>query len=207
MFATVAEPLTFEAFLAWDDGTGRRFELRDGFPMPITEPTAKHEDLIQRLCAYLDHHCVDRDCPYIPRQSKQIRLGNNPTTGREESRKADIVVFDKAEWERMRNSSMSAAAYIPPPLVIEVVSTNWADDYDTKFLEYEALGIAEYWIGDYGAFGGIRYIGKPKQPTVTINRLLNGEYQSELFRGDERIRSIIFPGLELTAAQIFAMAD
>jgi hypothetical protein len=53
MYATAAEPLTFEEFLAWDDRTGRRFELRDGFPMPISEPNARHEDLIQRLCAYL----------------------------------------------------------------------------------------------------------------------------------------------------------
>jgi hypothetical protein len=53
MYATAAEPLTFEEFLTWDDGTGRSFELRDGFPMPISEPNAKHEDLVQRLCAYL----------------------------------------------------------------------------------------------------------------------------------------------------------
>jgi Uma2 family endonuclease len=146
MYAAATQPLTFIEFLSWDDGTGTSFELRDGLPMPLVEPTAKHEDLIQRLCAYLDHHCVTEQCPFVPRQGKQIRLGNNPQTGREESRKADIVVFDQAEWERMRNSSISAAAYIPPPLVIEVVSTNWADDYDTKLLEYEAISILEYWI-------------------------------------------------------------
>jgi Uma2 family endonuclease len=206
MYVTAAEPLTFEEFLTWDDGTGRSFELRDGFPMPISEPNAKHEDLVQRLCAYLDDHCVEKNCPYVPRQSKQIRLGNNPTTGREESRKADIVVFDHLSWERMRNSSVSAVAYTPPPLVIEVVSTNWADDYDTKFLEYEALGISEYWIVDYGAYGGIRYIGKPKQPTITVNQLTDGEYQSKIFRGNERIQSSILTELELTAEQVFAMA-
>lgn len=207
MYPTVAEPLTFEAFLTWDDGTGRSFELRDGFPMPLSEPNAKHEDVVQRLCAYLDRHCSETNAPYVPRQSKQIRLGNNPTTGREESRKADIVVFDQPEWERMRNRSSSAAAYTPPPLVIEIVSTNWADDYDTKLLEYEAIGISEYWIVDYAALGGIRYIGKPKQPTITVNRLIDGEYQPELFRGDERIRSMILPQLELTAMQVFAMAN
>jgi Uma2 family endonuclease len=206
MYAAAAEPLTFEEFLIWDDGTGRSFELRDGFPMPISEPNARHEDLVQRLCAHLDQHCVSKQCPYVPRQSKQIRLGNHPASGREESRKADIVVFDQAEWERMRNNSSSAAAYIPPPLVIEVVSTNWADDYDTKFLEYEALGIAEYWIVDYAALGGIRYIGKPKQPTITINQLVDGEYQSKLFRDADRIESSILADLELTAKQIFAMA-
>jgi Uma2 family endonuclease len=207
MYATAAEPLTFEAFLAWDDGTERSFELRDGFPMPISEPNARHEDLIQRLCAHLDQHCVSKGCPYVPRQSKQIRLGNNPISGCEESRKADIVVFAQSEWERMRSSSSSAAAYTPPPLVIEVVSTNWADDYDTKFLEYESLGISEYWIADYAALGGIRYIGKPKQPTITVNHLVDGEYQSKLFRGNDRIQSSILMELELTAEQIFAMAD
>ena len=29
------------------------------------------------------------------------------------------------------------------PLVVEVVSTNWRDDYGHKFVEYEAMGIAE----------------------------------------------------------------
>lgn len=43
--------------------------------------------------------------------------------------------------------------------------------------------------------------------TITVNRLIDGEYQSELFRGDERIRSMILPQLELTAMQVFAMAD
>ena len=207
MYATIDEPITFEAFLFWNDGTERSFELRDGFPMPITEPSAKHEDVIQRLCAYLDNHCVEKKFPYVPRQTKQIRLGNNLITGREESRKADIVVFAQAEWERMRNSSISAAAYIPPPLVIEVVSTNWADDYDTKFLEYEALGIAEYWIVDYGALGGIRYIGKPKQPTITVNQLIDGEYQSRLYRKTELIQPSILTEFALTAVQVFQMAD
>ena len=32
------------------------------------------------------------------------------------------------------------------PLVIEVVSTNWRDDYGHKLVEYEAMGMEEYWI-------------------------------------------------------------
>jgi hypothetical protein len=39
MYASIIyTPMTFEEFLAWDDGTGRDFELRDGFPMPIVDP-------------------------------------------------------------------------------------------------------------------------------------------------------------------------
>jgi len=36
----------------------------------------------------------------------------------------------------MKTSSSSAAAYIPPPGIIEVVSNNWKDDYLTKLAEY-----------------------------------------------------------------------
>lgn len=205
MYAPITErPLTFAEFLAWDDGSGRDFELRDGFPMPIVDPNAKHEDVADELCEQLSNHCKALNLPYVPKRQKQVMTGRNPDTGREESRRTDIVVFDKAEWERMRQSSSSAAAYIPPPLVIEVVSTNWRDDYEAKFNEYEALGISEYWIVDFAGLGGIRYIGKPKQPTITIYELVDGEYQPHQFRGADPIESSVLQGLSLTANQIFA---
>lgn len=206
MYATVTKPLTFEEFLAWDDGSGRDFELLDGVPMPLSEPNANHEDLIERLCTYLESHCQTNDLPYVSRQSKQVRLKTEPDE-KERSRKADIVVFAKAEWQRMKSGSSSAAAYIPPPGVIEVVSNNWKDDYLTKLAEYEDLGVLEYIIIDYAAFGGVRYIGSPKQPTITVFQLENGEYQpGKIFRGQDRIESRLFPTLTLTADEIFAMS-
>jgi Uma2 family endonuclease len=206
MYATVSKPLTFEEFLSWDDGSGRDFELLDGVPVPLSEPNANHEDLIERLCAYLETHCLEANLPYISRQSKQVRLKTEPDE-KEKSRKADIVIFAKEEWQRMKSNSSSAAAYIPPPGVIEVVSTNWKDDYLTKLAEYEDLGVLEYIIVDYAAYGGIRFIGSPKQPTITIYQLENGEYlPGKIFRGQDRIESRLFPTLTLTAEQIFAMS-
>lgn len=78
MYATVTKLLTFEEFLAWDDSSGRDFELFDGIPVPLSEPNANHEDLIQRLCAYLEAHCLEADIPYVSRQSKQVRLKTEP---------------------------------------------------------------------------------------------------------------------------------
>jgi Uma2 family endonuclease len=207
MYATVAQPISFEEFLAWDDGSGRNFELRDGYPMPMTDPNAKHEDVVHELQNALSNHCKSLSLPYVPRQNKQILLKPNAMTGRQESRKADVVVFAQDEWERMKTSSSSAAAYIPPPLVIEVVSSNWKDDYESKVGQYEELGISEYWVVDYNGFGGVRFIGKPKQPTITIYTLADGEYIPQQFRGSDHLNSIVFPDFQLTAEQIFSMAN
>lgn len=206
MVAIVQKKLTFEEFLTWDDGSGRAFELVNGVAMPLSEPTAKHEDVVDGLCRLLIDHCQSLNLSYVPRQSKQVRLNSAPGEN-ESSRKADIVVFAKEEWDRMRQSSASAAAYIPPPLVIEVVSTNWRDDYRIKLNEYETLGILEYWIVDYAGLGGVQYIGSPKQPTITINRLIDGEYQAQRYQGEATISSPTFPQLELAIAQVIAMTE
>jgi len=206
MVAIAQKTLSFEEFLNWDDHSGRSFELVNGVAMPLSEPTAKHEDVVDGLCRLLVDHCQSLNLPYVPRQSKQVRLNAAPGES-ESSRKADIVVFAKEEWVRMRQSSASAAAYIPPPLAIEVVSTNWRDDYRIKLNEYETLGILEYWIVDYAGLGGVQYIGSPKQSTVTINRLIDGEYQAQRYQGEAIIVSPTFPQLVLTTAQIVAMTE
>jgi Uma2 family endonuclease len=206
MVAIIDKTFTFEEFLLWDDGSGRSFELINGVVMPLSEPNAKHEDVVDGLCRLLSNHCQSQNLPYIPRQGKQVRL--KPITGENESsRKADIVVFAKEEWARMRQSSASAAAYIAPPLVIEVVSTNWRDDYRIKLNEYETLGILEYWIVDYAGLGGVQYIGSPKEPTMTLHHLMDGEYQAQQYQGKATLVSPTFPLLELTIHQIIAMTE
>lgn len=72
------------------------------------------------------------------------------------------------------------------------------------FSRSKTFGIPEYWIIDYLGLGGRRYIGNPKQPTISIYYLVDGEYQVNQFRGDDSIVSPTFPELNLTAKQIFA---
>ena len=79
--------------------------------------------------------------------------------------------------------------------MIEVVSTNWRDDYRVKLNEYETLGILEYWIVDYTGLGGVQYIESPKQLTATLNSLIDGEYQVQRYQGDATIISPTFPQL------------
>jgi len=78
-----------------------------------------------------------------------------------------------------------------------------ADDYHRKLGEYEEIGILEYWIVDYLGLGGTKFIGKPKQPTISVYNLVDDEYQVSQFKGSDRIISSAFPELNLTAQQIF----
>jgi Uma2 family endonuclease len=101
-----------------------------------------------------------------------------------------------------RQSSISLGS--SAKLVVEVVSTNWQDDYAHKLADYERLGIPEYWIVDYLGLGGVRYIGSPKQPTITVYSLVEGEYVGEMFRMGDRLISPQFPELNLMADHVFA---
>jgi Uma2 family endonuclease len=69
------------------------------------------------------------------------------------------------------------------------------------------LGIQEYWIVNYLGLGGRRYIGSPKQPTLTVCTLLEGEYELQQFRGDDAIHSSVLPNFAWTVNQIFNPND
>lgn len=66
-------------------------------------------------------------------------------------------------------------------LVVEVVSTSWENDYARKVEEYALMEIPEYWIVDFRGLGGIRFIGDPKQPTITVNQRVGRFYEQQLF--------------------------
>jgi Uma2 family endonuclease len=171
--------------------------------MPIYDPTADHEDVVDVICDLLKAHCLAQGLPYVPKRSKLVAVGSRDS--KVTARRADIVLFDRAVWDGMKGLSSSAMAYTPPPLVIEVVSTNWRDDYLTKLAEYESIGVREYWIVDYAGLGGVRYLGRPKQPMLSIYVMdsEDTEYGEPLqFREDEKVISPVLTGLSVTARQI-----
>ncbi len=120
----------------------------------------------------------------------------------------DIIVLNKetigteTRWET--ESIIQKATSVK--LIVEVVSTKWQDDYYDKLRDYEGMGIPEYWIVDYAALGGRDFIGNPKQSTIFVYELIDGEYVKTMFRGNDLIKSPTFSQLNLTAQQIFDLA-
>jgi Uma2 family endonuclease len=74
-------------------------------------------------------------------------------------------------------------------LVVEVVTTNWETDYAQKVEEYAILGIPEYWRVDYRGLGGVAFICKSKQPTITVCQLIDQDYTQQQFRVGQPIIS------------------
>ncbi|MFQ3585268.1 MAG: Uma2 family endonuclease [Cyanobacteriota bacterium] len=200
MVQTVPAPLTLEAFFEHvpDDG---RFELRNGVVVEM-QPTGTHEQVAGFLAQQLAVTIHTNALPYlIPRQAI-LKAADSDLSGYN----PDVVVLNKDAlkneplWSK-RSTLVEGKAVV---LAIEVVSTNWQDDYLLKQGEYERLGIPEYWIVDYLGLGGKRLIGNPKQPTLTICELVEGEYQMRLLRNQDPLVSRAFPRLNLRVDQIFA---
>ncbi len=117
----------------------------------------------------------------------------------------DIIVLNQetidTETRWKKESVMQNANSVK--LIVEVVSTNWQDDYYDKLRDYETMGIPEYWIVDYAAFGGRVFIGSPKVPTIFVCELIDGEYQMTQFRGTDPIVSPTFPQTEVCFSELF----
>ncbi|MBH8553098.1 Uma2 family endonuclease [Nostocaceae cyanobacterium CENA357] len=191
--------LSFEAFVAayLEDV---RYELIDGELIDL-EPTGLHEQVTGLINRKLNVAIDLLDLPwFIPMKCLIKPLGLNSAF------RPDVVILDRTAlaneplWQNEPVITLSNSV----KLVVEVVSTNWQNDYARKVEDYEVLGIREYWIADYLGLGGKRYIGSSKQPVMTIYHLVDSVYQIQQFRGTDQIISPTFPNLNLTAEQIFA---
>ena len=186
----------FRQFLR-EDESDNLYELIDGWLQIMAEPGGKHEDvrteLLMQLGAYIKAHRLL--LKVRPRTICKVSPGNQ--------RRPDLVVVKNAVWQR--NTREQTILDEPPELALEVVSTNWQDDYREKSFQYAAFGIKEYWIADFLLkFEQYPHHKNPEinEPTLSIGTLVEGTYQWQRFTGQQRIESSLFPELELTVAQI-----
>ena len=199
MVQTVSRLMTFPAFLAWKPDNGR-YELHDGVVVEM-QPTGLHEQVIGFLNRRLNVWLDQQDLPYFIPNTALIQ-----PLGKDSGYKPDILLLDPAELQREpfweRESVVTLGSTVK--LVVEVISTNWSDDYARKFEDYEAMGIQEYWMVDYLGLGGRRYIGTPKRPTITVCNLVNGMYEVQKFREGSQVKSQSLPQLILQTNQVLA---
>lgn len=180
-------------------GDNNNYELIDGELIEM-EPTGPHEQVSSFIGRKLNVEIDRKDLPYFIPHRCLIKL-----LGTETAFRPDVIVLDQTQLinEPLWQNEPVITSGKSIKLIAEVVSTNWQNDYARKVEDYALLGIPEYWIVDYLGIGGREYIGKPKQPTITICTLVGDEYEKQLFQNHDQLVSSIFPDLKLTAKQVF----
>jgi Uma2 family endonuclease len=201
MIQTQTKTVTFDEFVAWyPENSVNKYELHNGVIVEMPLGTGDHSDVTGFIASEINFEIRRLQLPYSIPGDYLLKPGRNDV-----GYQPDVFVLDRAQlvneprWKKESIITMGASVR----LAVEVVSTNWQDDYLVKVADYERLGIPEYWVVDYAAKGGRRFIGNPKQPTISVYQLVDGEYQISQFRGDDRVESLAFPELKLTAEQIF----
>lgn len=200
MVQLASKSITFEEFIDWYPNNGIRYELDDGVIIKMPPPSGDHEKVVGLIARKLTVEFDRLNLPYtIPKTALVKPEGVNSAYS------PDVLLLNldnlKNEPFWKKASTVTQAKSIQ--LVVEVVSNNWRDDYYKKLADYEEMGIQEYWIVDYAALGGKKFIGDPKQPTIFVGELVSGEYRMNQFRGNSQIVSPNFPQLKLTAQQVF----
>jgi Uma2 family endonuclease len=192
------QTLSFDEFIA-QYGNNPRYELIDG-ELRDMEPTGPHETVAGKVAGYIFSEILRSNLNWSTPKNCLIK----PPAAEATALRPDVIVLDEAQlcheplWQKepitMRGESMRGESI---KLVVEVISTNWQDDYARKVEEYALLGVPEYWLVDYRGLGGMAFIGKPKQPTFTVCQLQNECYIQHQYRLGQAIASPLFPNLQL----------
>lgn len=191
-------------FLKLDLPEGWEYELMNGVITPIVGPSGEHENLRSELLVELRVESRRNRLDLLIHPKPVLELGIRDT------RKPDLMAVNREAWNRQTQTE--AVLQEPPEVVIEIVSTNWEEDYRNKPLWYAAFGVAEIWIVD-PLFTVARYPNRknPKiqEPTISIGQLVTSmsilvekEYEFKSFTGTDRIESHFFPELALTVEQM-----
>lgn len=183
------QPLTFEQYLAYDDGSDTHYELEDGELVEMPTESPENNQIAQRLYIELLKHL-----PYYLIAHKDTELEVSGRLAR--CRLPDLMVHTEVSFAALKgaNRAIITRDMPPPALVIEVVSpgiVNRTRDYRHKYSEYAARCISEYWIVD------------PEDQQMTVCEWVEGVYESVLVTGQTPILSLVIPDLELTAEQLF----
>ena len=186
--------LTFEEYLEYDDGTDSSYELVNGELRLVPPEREFNLFLAQLLGRYLEAFVTMRQ---VKLQGLELAVPTLP--GMPLNRQPDLTVIRTEHIAQMEELGKAAITLEmrPPLFVAEIVSPyrskgddNYRRDYVEKVQQYGQRGIPEYWIID------------PQAQLATVLVLKDGGYESQEFRGDDRIVSEVFPELNLTAAQV-----
>ena len=124
--------VSFEEFTEWYPNTGVRYELHDGVIVEMTPPVGDHEEIVGFLATQITLEFSRLKLPYFIPKSANSKSANSKS-----AYLPDIILLNRSNlvneplWKKQSTISESASV----PLVVEIVSTNWRDDYHKKLAD------------------------------------------------------------------------
>lgn len=139
-----------------EDPPGVRLELVNGEVAVSPSALPRHSYTVVRLTILLGNH-IDRH------SLGRLYTDVDTIFGEHDVRRPDLLFFAKDRLHLIGEKAMEG----PPDLCVEVLSpSSGTIDRRDKFEQYEAAGVAHYWLLD------------PKAKLIEGFRLLNGKYES-----------------------------
>jgi Uma2 family endonuclease len=128
---------SYEQFLEWAD-EDTLAEWQNGEVLMASPASDRHQDLVRFLVSVVGIYVETRDLGIIRPAPFQMKL---EAAGRE----PDLLFVAREHLDRVKTSYLDG----PADLVVEIISLESVErDRGTKFVEYEAAGIPEYWLID-----------------------------------------------------------
>ncbi len=129
--------MSYEQFLEWAD-EDTLAEWENGEVIMASPASYRHQDLVRFLLSVVGIYVETRNLGVIqtaPFQMKLLSSGREP----------DLLFVSNAHRDRIKPTYIDG----PADLVVEIISLESVErDRGTKFVEYEAAGIPEYWLID-----------------------------------------------------------
>jgi Uma2 family endonuclease len=128
--------MSYEEFLEWcDEDTWA--EWVDGEVIVLSPASDRHQDLARFLTAVLSVFTETRELGTVRPAPFLMKL--------ERGREPDVLFVAREHLDRLKENYLDG----PADLVVEIVSPDSVErDRGTKFVEYEAAGVREYWLID-----------------------------------------------------------
>lgn len=106
------------------------------------EPTGQHESVAGNIAGQIFIEILQSQHPWIVPKNCLIK----PPTAEATALRPDVIVLDEEQLsqEPLWQQEPIICNGSTVKLVVEVISTNWQDDYARKVEEYAFLGIPEY---------------------------------------------------------------
>lgn len=131
--------MTYEEFLAWAD-EDTLAEWVNGEVVMVSPASDRHQDIADFLVSVLRIYVTAHGLGWVRSAPFQMKTGPE-LPGRE----PDVLFLRKEHLGRLKENYLDG----PADLVVEIVSEESGPrDRGEKFYEYEAGGVAEYWLID-----------------------------------------------------------